>query len=109
MKAVLLFTSSELTEILEAQPAPAAPLSDAKDREFISEEDFSTLFHFNEQAQDSEADGYTASKEEMKRLAELGVVQSLGFGRYGVTSFGSWLIEKRFEQDTRLPLRTRRT
>ena len=106
MEVVLLFTSSELAEILEAQPAPAAPLSDAKDREFISEEDFSTLFHFNEQAQDSEADGYTASKEEMKRLAELGVVQSLGFGRYGVTSFGSWLIEKRFEQDTRLPLRT---
>ena len=33
MEVVLLFTSSELAEILEAQPAPAAPLSDAKDAE----------------------------------------------------------------------------
>ena len=89
-----------------ASLAPAAPLSDAKDAEFINEDDFSILFDFNEQAHDSEADGYTASKEEIKRLAELGVVQSLGFGRYSVTSFGSWLIEKRFEQDARLPLRT---
>jgi len=79
---------------------------DTKDSEFITEEDFSLLFDFNAQAEDSESGGYSIGKDEMKRLAELGVVQSLGFGRYGVTAFGSWIIERKFEQDVRLPLRT---
>ncbi|MBU9144786.1 hypothetical protein KTE29_03705 [Burkholderia multivorans] len=72
---------------------------------FLQEEDSADLFTFNLQAEDG--DGYTASKDTMKRLAELGVVQSLGFGRYGVTAFGMWLIEAEFSQKPRLPLRTR--
>lgn len=75
-------------------------------QKFLSSEDFSHLFTFSEQVDDPDSGGYTASKEVVKRLAELGVVQSFGFGRYGVTSFGYWLIETEFEQSPKLPLRT---
>jgi len=77
-----------------------------KKQNFLSEDDFSMLFRFNEQLEDCDADGYTASKEDVKRMAELGVIQSHGFGRYSVTAFGSWLIETEFEQNAELPIKT---
>ena len=73
---------------------------------FLSEQDFAALFTFSQQCDDSDAGGYTASKETMNRLAELGVVRWLGFSRYAVTSFGAWLIESEFDQNPTLPLRT---
>lgn len=73
---------------------------------FLSENDFASLFAFEQQTEDFEADGYTASKETMKRLAELGVVRWLGFTRYEVTAFGQYLIELAFAQNPALPLRT---
>lgn len=75
-------------------------------QKFLSEQDFAALLTFCQQCDDSEADGYTVNKETMKRLAELGAVRWLGFSRYEVTSFGSWLIETEFEQSSALPLRT---
>lgn len=73
---------------------------------FLSDDDFAMLFRFNEQLEDCDADGYTASKEDVKRMTELGVIQSHGFGRYSVTAFGSWLIETEFCQNPSLPLKT---
>lgn len=73
---------------------------------FLGESDMSALMTFHSQMEDHEADGYTVHKETMKRLAELGVVNSLGFGRYETTAFGAWLVETAFEQDPTLPLRT---
>lgn len=75
-------------------------------QQFLSDEDFSCLFVFHTEVDDDDADGYTVDKAMMRRLAELGVVQSHGFGRYSVTSFGAWLIETEFEQSPSLPLRT---
>ena len=77
-----------------------------KEQKFLSDDDMATLITFNEQCHDSDADGYTVHKNDMKRLAEIGVVQSHGFGRYGVTSFGSWLIDTAFMQSPALPLKT---
>lgn len=74
--------------------------------EFLTDEDMAALFTFHSQASDHEADGHTVRKETMRRLAELGVVNSLGFGRYETTSFGAWLVETDFEQSPSLPLRT---
>lgn len=75
-------------------------------QKFLSDEDFTALFNFSEQCDDCDADGYTIRKSDMKRLAELGVVQSHGFGRYSVTAFGDWIIETEFEQNPTLPLKT---
>lgn len=88
---------------------PAAGADDARERDalrFLTEEDFAVLFQFYSQAEDFEADGYTTRKEDMKRLAEIGAVNSLGFGRYAVTSFGAWLVDTAFHQSPSLPLRT---
>ncbi|MGF6963018.1 hypothetical protein OKW43_000023 [Paraburkholderia sp. WC7.3g] len=73
---------------------------------FLGEQDAAQLFVFHSQLEDSDADGYTVRKETMKRLAELGVVNSLGFGKYSTTAFGVWLVESTFEQNPSLPLRT---
>jgi hypothetical protein len=73
---------------------------------FLSEDDFAMLFTFAEQVDDCDADGYTANKSDVKRMAELGVIQSHGFGRYSVTAFGSWLIETEYLQNPSLPLKT---
>lgn len=90
-------------------PAPSvADAAGAKDAErFLTESDMASLFTFVSQVTDSDADGYTASKETMKRLAEIGCVESKGFGRYAPTMFGLWLIDSVFEQNASLPLLTR--
>lgn len=93
--------------------APIAPRADAdtagaSDAErFLTENDMAALFMFVSQCEDSDADGYTARKETMTRLAEIGCVESKGFGRYAPTMFGLWLIESAFEQNPSLPLLTR--
>ena len=73
---------------------------------FLSDDDFAMLFSFNEQVEDSDAGGYAASKEDVRRMSELGVIRNHGFGRYSVTAFGSWLIETEFDQSPSLPLKT---
>jgi len=73
---------------------------------FLNDEDMASLIAFCDQRDDLDAGGYTLSKEIMKRLAELGVVNKLGFGRYEITSFGDYLVLKEFDQNTVLPLKT---
>lgn len=91
-----------------ADPLLAAPAGDDTPdaKRLLNSADLQALITFNDQYEDFEADGYTASKEAMKRLAELGLVQWLGGSRYGVTSFGSWVIERHRDQKPSLPLRT---
>jgi hypothetical protein len=78
------------------------PLGDS----FLTEGDHASLFTFYNQCSDTDADGYTVAKADMRRLAELGCVRHLGFGRYEATSFGHWVIESTFLQNPKLPLRT---
>jgi hypothetical protein len=100
----------EHTEPATPDSKEAVTLSDEEfsSLPFLSEQDSAALFVFNSQCEDSDADGYAVRAEMMDRLAELGVVQRLtGRGRkFGVTSFGSWLIETEFAQEPMLPLRT---
>lgn len=93
----------------KAEDAQAERLDvEAIAKQFLLETDFAALFVFESQCKDSDADGYTERAEMMARLAELGVVQRFpGRGkRYGMTAFGSWLIEAEFAQNPSLPLRT---
>ena len=75
-----------------------------KASEILQEEDLSWLIRFKETAEDDNS--YDTPKGALKRLIELGVVRSLGFGRCVITSFGDWLIEQHFEQAPTLPLKT---
>lgn len=91
------------------------PLADALDAErwgsepvtgtpFLQEGDQHLLDRFIETTEDNE--GFDIGKEAIKRLAHLGVVESLGFGRYGVTMFGYWVHEHYWHQNPSLPLKT---
>jgi len=77
-------------------------------QKFLNHADMVLLFDFHTTLGDSDADGHTLTKDEIRRLSELGVVQNRGFGHYGVTSFGHWLIDTEFSQDVKLPLCTAR-
>ena len=56
--------------------------------------------------EDSNSGGFSANKETIKRLADIGVVQSHGFGKYGMIAFGHRLIKTTFTTNPGLPLRT---
>ena len=81
-------------------PAQRKPLTD----DFLQQSDYHLLHSFIETTEDDE--GYVIGKKEIKRLAELGVVQSHGFGKYSVTMFGYWVHERYWEQNPSLPLKT---
>ena len=95
---------SDLKRIIERHARPQQIAEPAS--QWISADDFAALLTFHDQAGDCDADGYTVNKDAMRRLAELGVAQSFGFGRYSVSAFGAWLIETHFDQSPALPLRT---
>lgn len=69
------------------QPAPA-PLSERDG--WLSQDDMTALERVDECFEDGQ--GYDVPKARMKRLAELGVVQSLGFAKYDITSFGRYIL-----------------
>lgn len=54
----------------------------------ISAEEMAAFNRFCECAEDFDSGGYDVSKDMMKRLACIGLVRSLGFGRYETTGFG---------------------
>ncbi len=57
-----------------------------KATEILQEEDLAWLIRFKETAEDDNS--YDTPKAALKRLMELGVVRSLGFGRCATTAFG---------------------
>ena len=75
-----------------------------KAAEILQEEDLSWLIRFKETAEDDNS--FDTPKPALKRLIDLGVVRSLGFGRCTTTAFGDWLVEQHFEQSPTLPLKT---
>lgn len=76
--------------LLAAAPTPAeAPADVARDAErWLSQRDLELLVTFGMQADDCDADGHTLSKEQTRRLCELGVLRNVGFGRHEMTAFG---------------------
>ena len=84
-------------------PAPAPNALDAE-TPFLQETDQHLLHRFIETSEDDES--YDISKDDVKRLANLGVLESCGFGRYGVTMFGYWAHERFWHQHPSLPLKT---
>jgi len=81
----------------QAQPADA-PIA------YLQESDQHLLHRFIETTEDDES--FDIGKDAVKRLANLGVVESCGFGRYGVTMFGYWVHEHHWHQNPSLPLKT---
>lgn len=62
------------------------------DKEYIlSEKDFKNLERFEETSSDNE--GYDVSKENIERLAEIGVVRFHGKKIYSITSFGQFVLD----------------
>ncbi|UUC92497.1 hypothetical protein [Comamonas sp. C11] len=85
-------------------PQAQADARDAGKLQFLMEADQHLLHRFIETTEDDES--YDLKKEEIKRLAELGVVSNHGFGRYSVTMFGYWAHEQFWHQNPSLPLKT---
>lgn len=72
--------------------------------EILQEHDLAWLIRFKETSEDDNS--YDTPKDALKRLFELGVVRSLGFGKCEITSFGDYLISQHFDQVAELPLKT---
>ena len=73
---------------------------------WLSEHDLELLVTFGMQADDCDADGHTLSKEQTRRLCELGVLRNVGFGRHEMTAFGDSIFGVHFSQGISLPLHT---
>lgn len=82
----------------------AALRKDKELRDYLQPADLGDLIRFQETTDDSE--GYDIGKPAIRRLAELGVVQSHGFGTYSMTAFGHFAMEHMFKQSPLLPLMT---
>lgn len=78
--------SRELAEV-KAKTEPHQP---AALTEFLTEEDKADLLRIEDLFSDGE--GYDLPKEQMRRLAEIGVIRHTSAGRYAITSFGMWCI-----------------
>ena len=83
---------------------PADLVRDAE--RWLSEHDLELLVTFGMQADDCDADGHTLSKEQTRRLCELGVLRNVGFGRHEMTAFGDSIFGVYFSQGISLPLHT---
>lgn len=69
-------------------------------------DDLAALKRFHECATDFDSGGHDVPKYMMARLCEIGVMQSLGFGRHQTTSFGDYVLERDEGEPVRLPLMT---
>lgn len=70
---------------------------------YLQAEDLQWLQRFKGTTEDDQS--YDVPKDSMKRLAELGVVRSEGFGRYSITAFGTHVADPS-DQFAQLPLKT---
>lgn len=96
------YTATPLFLAAGAQP-DTKELADTT-RNYLQPADLGDLMRFLETTDDGE--GYDIGKQAIKRLADLGVVQSHGFGRYSMTAFGHFALEHMFKQSPSLPLMT---
>lgn len=60
----------------------------------ITVEERAAIFRFRECCEDDDADGHDVPKVMMQRLAVIGLVRTLGFGRSETTKFGDWVMAR---------------
>ena len=77
-------------------------------RSYLLPEDLAALKRFHECATDFDSGGHDVSKDAMARLREIGVMQSLGFGRHQTTAFGDYVLARADGEPVKLPLKTLR-
>lgn len=73
---------------------------------FLMPEDLAALKRFAECCEDPDSGGHDVAKNRMARLREIGVVESKGFGRYQVTTFGGFVLDLANDEAPVLPLKT---
>lgn len=69
-------------------------------------DDLSALKRFAECCEDSDSGGHDVAKDRMARLREIGAVQSKGFGRHQITTFGGYVLDLANDESPVLPLKT---
>lgn len=75
---------------LQERMLEAALLGFGAQREWLQPGDMEALQRFEETTSDDQS--YDIGKEAVKRLAHFGCLESHGFGRYGITAFGSYVL-----------------
>ncbi len=75
-------------------------------RTYLLPDDLVALKRFHECATDFDSGGHDVSKAAMARLREIGVMQSIGFGRHQTTAFGDYVLERGEGEPAKLPLKT---
>lgn len=79
---------AQIDVALQAKDDCARSVSDRSS--WLNPEDMAALERVSECFEDGE--GYDVGAEQMKRMAELGVVRHHSAGRYSITSFGRWVL-----------------
>ena len=102
--AALRVSKHHAIEPMYTAPQPQADARAAELLQFLQETDQHALDRLIETLEDGE--GFDIGKTAIKRLVNLGVAESFGFGRYGVTIFGYWVHEHYWHQSPSLPLKT---
>jgi hypothetical protein len=101
------FPASKIWPGLRRQEQPKSEEPKVSKSHWLTHSDFSALFTFKKFVEGPDSGGYPEYlKPALKRLAEIGAVRSCGFGRYEITSFGSFVIDVEFAQAPALPLLT---
>ena len=73
---------------------------------FLLPDDLAALKRFAECCEDSDSGGHDVPKDRMARLREIGVVESKGFGRHQITTFGGYVLDLENDESPVLPLKT---
>lgn len=77
-----------------------------KNTNFLLPDDLTALKRFAECCEDTGSGGYDVAKDRMARLREIGVVESKGFGRHQITTFGGYVLNLENDEAPTLPLKT---
>ncbi|MDQ0035881.1 hypothetical protein J2W30_003649 [Variovorax boronicumulans] len=74
--------------------APGAAIAARKQGalSLLDSHDLERLARFQETTEDEQT--FDIGKEAVKRLSDLGCIQNQGFGRYGITRFGAWALQR---------------
>ncbi|CUA99022.1 Lar family restriction alleviation protein [Comamonas thiooxydans] len=83
------------------EPAPVQ--ADARDAVWLQPADMAALERFAETTDDDQS--YDIGKDSVQRLSSFGCLKNCGFGRYEITSFGSYLLND-WERARILPFTT---
>ena len=59
----------------------------------FEESDLKALKRFKEISEDSEAHGHDLSKDQIKRLENIGALRNCGFGLRMITDFGEYILD----------------